>query len=250
MKLFENIEGPRNYHDRHGHVLPKENSRLQNRLDDITEYAKIHDLKLNGKKTKIMAFNFTRKYDFHPTLDLAENQLDVIYTTKLLGVFLTADCKWHENTSYIVSKAKKKIWYLRRLKALGASIETLLEMYQKSARSVLEFGAPLWTEGLTQKNKKDIERVQKTCFKVILGQHYSSYENALETLEQETLEQRRKKISKKFAKNCSRNPKFSQFFRKVRNRSYKPFIEPNTKTKRAFMGSIPYLIRLLNEDYK
>ena len=119
-----------------------------------------------------MAFNFSRKYDFLPKLNVANKQLEVIYETKLLGVILTSDCKWHENTKYIVKKANNRIWYLRRLKALGASTEKLLEQDRLSIRSVLEFGAPIWTGGLTKANISSIEKVKKTCFKVILSTGY------------------------------------------------------------------------------
>ena len=58
--------GPRLYHDRHGHVLPPHRSVLQTRLNDINDYAKVHQLKVNHEKTKILPFNFSRKFDFLP----------------------------------------------------------------------------------------------------------------------------------------------------------------------------------------
>ena len=248
--LEGNTVGPRDFHDRHGHILPPANSILQKRLNDINKYAEIHQLKINEKKTKIMAFNFSRKYDFSPKLSIADKELDVIYTTKLLGVVLTADCKWKENTKYIVSKASKRIWYLRRLKALGASITTLLEHYKKSIRLVLEFGAPLWTASLTKANIEDIEKVQKTSFKVIMGHNYSSYRRVLLFLEEVTLEERRMEMCKKYAKQQVKNPKMSMLFRKSNSitRQAKPYIEPMTRTKRAYDGCVPFLTRLLNGD--
>ena len=122
-----------------------------------------------------------------------------------------------QNTEYIVKKANKRIWFLRRLKALGASIQTLLDYYQKSVRTVLEFSAPLWTGGLTKTNISDIERIQKRCFKIILSQNYRSYPQALEMLEQVTLEQRRNILCKKFAKRCTRSQKMSGLFAKSKS---------------------------------
>ena len=76
----------------------------QSRLNSIEQYANLHQLKINKKKTKLMPINFTRKYDFLPKLNIGDEQLDVIYSSKLLGVILTSDCKWTENTKYIVKK--------------------------------------------------------------------------------------------------------------------------------------------------
>ena len=66
VKDTSGLIGPRGYHDRFGLILPPEKSLLQRRLDDLSKSAEMHDMKLNFKKTKIIPFNFTRKYDFQP----------------------------------------------------------------------------------------------------------------------------------------------------------------------------------------
>ena len=186
-----------------------------------------------------MPFNFSKKYDFLPILHLDTKQLEVIFETKLLGVFITSDCKWNKNTDYIVKKTRKRIWILRRLKALGASIETILDIYQLVIRSVLEISAPLWSGALYKKNIIEIEKVQKLCFRVILSGKYLCYENSLKTLKQQTLEERRKNLCINFAKKCTKNPKMSGLFSKrktMTTRKSRPFIERTTHTKRAFIG--------------
>ena len=126
----------------------------------------------------------------------------------------------------------------------------MLDSYHKSVRSVLEpQSVPVWNSALTQTNIRNLERVQKTAFKVILSTQYISYRNALEFLKEKTLEQRRKILCKKFALKCTKNPKMTTLFKKAPNRTRngKRFLEPLTKTKRAYRGCIPYLTRLLNE---
>ena len=68
-------------------------------------------------------------------------------------------------------------------------------------------------------------------------------------LEEPTLEQRRKIVSRKFAAKNSKNAKMSPYFVKARNmpRHLQKYLEPRTKSMRAHNGPIPYLIRLLNE---
>ena len=65
----------------------------------------------------------------------------------------------------------------------------------------MEQESPLFSGALSQNNIQDIEEVQKMVFKIILRGQYHSYGNALELLEQKTLEERRQAISLKFAKN-------------------------------------------------
>ena len=210
----EELIGPRNLYDMNKLLLPPEKSRLQERLSDLEAYVDAHDMKLNTKKTKIIPFNFSINRDFEPNITLAGNQLDVVYKTKLLGIIFTSDCKWKENTRNLVAKANSKIWFLRRLKTLGASRATLIDIFKLFIRSHLEFCAPLWSGNLSVKNCQDLERIQRTVLKVILGHKFNSYEDALEILDLEPLEERRTQLCLKFAKKCAANPNLNHLFPK------------------------------------
>ena len=52
----------------------------------------------------------------------------------------------------------------------------------------------VWEPGLTNEEAKQIERVQKSAFYIIMGDDYVSYSNALEVLGWESLEHRRGNI--------------------------------------------------------
>jgi hypothetical protein len=41
--------------------------------------------------------------------------MEVVEEEKLLRVILTSDLKWSANTKYIVGRAKKKLWILKRV---------------------------------------------------------------------------------------------------------------------------------------
>ena len=65
-------------------------------------------------------------------------------------------------------------------------------------RSKLDQSAVLWHSGLTVKNRNDLERVQKAAVRVILGEKYISYKNALNVTKIESLEVRRQNLCLKF----------------------------------------------------
>ena len=58
----------------------------------------------------------------------------------------------------------------------------------------------------------DLERVQKIALKIILKEKYKNYENALNTLELETLKYRREKLCFAFAQKCLKNKKMKHLF--------------------------------------
>ena len=136
-------------------------------------------MKLNSKKTKVMLFNPSSKIDFQPSVNLGDVPVECVDEFKLLGITLKSDLKWNTNTQNISSKAYKRLWTLRRLKANGASDSDLLEVYEKQVRPVLEFSVPVWHSGITKKESKDIERVQKCAIRIILQDRYQNYTQAL-----------------------------------------------------------------------
>ena len=103
---------------------------------------------------------------------------DTLSETKLLGVIVSEDLKWHKNTRYICDKARQKLWILRRLLKFGLAYQELYDVYTKEVRSILELAVPVWHSGLTVKQSNEIERIQNLAFKIILQENYSSYERA------------------------------------------------------------------------
>ena len=113
---------------------------------------------------------------------------------------IRSDCKWSANTIYIVNKAKSRLWFLRRLKDLGVSQQTLIDMFRSCVRSALEMAVPLWAGALTQADINSIERVQKVAMKIIQGDHYFDYVQSLEDLNLKSLDIRRDEICLKLLK--------------------------------------------------
>ena len=86
----------------------------------------------------------------------------------------------------------------------------------------------VWHSSLTEQNNTDIERVQKTAVKIIMGDKYKDYENSLKYLKLDSLSERRKKLCLNFAKKCLRNEKTKSFF---------PLNKNNFKNTRNFEKS-------------
>ena len=69
-----------------------------------------------------MLFNRAKKHDFSSELYLIPgSKLEVVNELKLVRYQLRSDLSTNSNTRYIVKRAWKIMWVIRRLKALGAS---------------------------------------------------------------------------------------------------------------------------------
>ena len=134
----------------------------------------------------------------------------------------------------------------------------LLDVYDKQIRCVLELAVAVWEPGLTQVEGRQIERLQKSAFAVILGDEYMSYENSLQKLDRQRLSTRRYNLCRKFAKKSALHPKYQNWFtfnpeesKPVNTRSEKPMLayKPvNTRTDRYLDSPLPFLTKILNES--
>ena len=206
------LEKPLTYHNRTEHILPPQESLLYTQVEELLNYTKENEMKINKDKTKIMLFNTKISKDFTPKISIEGKEIEVVEELKLLGVKITNDLKWNNNTEYITGRAYKKLWMIRRLKLNGASNMELRDIYCKHVRSVLEYAAVVWHPGLTLENTTSIERVQKSALAIILGKEYEDYSKALDLLKLEKLSTRREALCKKFALKSLKSVKYSSWF--------------------------------------
>ena len=120
-----------------------------------------------------MIFNYTDKYQFTTRLSINNEAMEVIDSTKLLGTIITNDLKWEENTANIVKKANARMELLRRVASFGIDVEDLRNIYFLFVRSQLEQSAVVWHSSLTEENRADLERVQGSAIKIIMGERYN-----------------------------------------------------------------------------
>ena len=146
----------------------------------------------------------------------------------------------------------KPIW-TRSDKYCQAKVQVQVKSF---IRSKLETSAVVWHSSLSCKNRRDLERVQKSAMKVILKNQYSTYEEALKILNMDTLDKRREILCRKFAKNCLKNEKMKKLFpiekhqHNMKTRSQSFFKVNRARTSRYQRSAIPYLQKLLNVNRK
>ena len=93
----------------------------------------------------------------------------------------------------------------RKLKDAGLDAEELLTVYKGYIRPVLEYAAPVWNAGLTQKQVNHLEKIQKHVCHYILSNDYTTYHNALSILQLDSLQSRRIKLCHQFAEKASKD---------------------------------------------
>ena len=172
------------------YFLPPHSLKTQEHLNKIGNWTQNNLMMLNKSKSKYIIFNRAQA-DFNTRLEIDGTKPEQVHEVKLLGVLLTDDLKFERNTQDICKRAFARLSMITKSKYVGVPLENLIDVYKLFIQSLLEYYCVSWHSSLTQAQTDDIERVQRTSLKVILGQSYSQYENALETCGLESLSKRR-----------------------------------------------------------
>ena len=103
---------PLNHHNRTEQILNQGDSQVQAQLNELAMYGNTYEMKINPGKSNSMLFNTSTKNDFSPELEIEGIVLEVVEKMKPLGVIITSDLKWRENTELISKKAYKRLWLI------------------------------------------------------------------------------------------------------------------------------------------
>merc|ERR1712055_523176 len=237
----------------HNQIIPNEHLESQKHLSKINEWTKAKKMKLNEKKTKNMVFNFSKK-QFVTKMVVNNEKIETVKETMLLGTVITDNLTWDRNCEELTKKAYKRMQLLNCVASFTKSRQDLKHIYLTFIRSVLEQSAVVWQSSLTEKNKKDLERVQKVAVKIIMGTKFLSHKEGLRTLNIQSLDTRRTNLCLRFAKNCLKNEKMKDLFPvkkyalKMKIRRQKKFRTKKYRTARMKKSSLPYMRELLNEE--
>ena len=234
--------------------LPPDTNTTQTNLNYVSNWTKDNLMKLNEAKCNYMVFSRSDS-KFATRLNINNVHLERVPVTKILGIWLSEDLSWAKNSQEICIKAYSRMSLITKLKYVGVKTEDLIEVYILYIRSVIEYCSVAYHSRLTQVDRNKLERIQRICLKVILGDMFINYESALEMCGLDTLFERRTKRCLDFAKKCIKHPKNKRLFplnarlHGQNQKSKETFIVNWARTDHYQMSTIPYCQRLLNDHF-
>ena len=224
--------------------------KTQNYLDKLSDWTEKNQMKLNTNKTEYMIFNFSKENQFNTRLQIKDQVIRQVNQSKLLGVILSDNLKWHANTKYIIDRCYKRMIILRNLYPFDIPLAELVSIYCLYIRSVAEYSSVVWSSSITEGECLELERIQKVALRIILKEDYVTYSHALSVTNLQTLKERRRMLLTRFAVKCVKNPKTSEMFPRKTNfknlRNPESFQVTRAKTDRLAFSAIPTMQRLLN----
>ena len=135
-------------------------------------------------------------------------------STKILGMKISSSLKWNDHIDFVTSKARKRIFLLSRMLENGFDYESVLDVYCKEIRSILEYCCVVYDHGLTQELDKQLESVQALVLR-LLARHLGlslSYMESCIVFDTEPLCLRRENQIRTFIKRTLKSSKHADMF--------------------------------------
>ena len=224
----------------------------------VRENAAKIGLTVNGKKTQVLCIQTSTTSDIRCYINDSESHPIMSQPTlKILGFHFNQDPTVNAQIEHIKSKARRRFWVIRHLKAAGMSSDDLLQMYKCYVLSVIDYSAVVYHSMITREQSAALEGLQMACLRIIYGTK-KSYGRILSELEGKltTIAERRQALVDKFIIKTVANPNYKDrwFPRRAivdhnlrRDIYYK---EEFAKSQHLYNAPLFYYRRRLNEISK
>ncbi|KAI4872612.1 hypothetical protein NFI96_024597, partial [Prochilodus magdalenae] len=99
-----------------GLITKNNETAYREEVQRLTDWCRTNNLSLNVDKTKEKVVDFKRVRGDHAPLNINGSAVEIVQSTKFLGVHNTENLTWSLNTSSIAKKAQQRLYVLRRLR--------------------------------------------------------------------------------------------------------------------------------------
>ena len=169
-------------------------------------------MKLNQKKTKMIAISATKSYQPRAYIKTEEGPKIVSEDTmRVLDFHFDTYPNVKHHLGVTIKKFKSRVWALRHLKRNGFPKPDLVRVYVSMIRPTAEYCSSVFHAMITQGDSDELERVQSQALKVIYGWRHS-YASLLELSGLDRLDKRRETNFASLALKMSESRRFASWF--------------------------------------
>ncbi len=126
-----------------------------------------NNLSLNVEKTKEIVVDFRRVHTQHAPLTINGATVERVSSTKFLGVHITEDLSWTNNTAALAKKAQQRLYFLRKLRRARAPVPNMCTFYRGTIESILTSCITVWYGACNASCRKSLQRIVRAAEKIV-----------------------------------------------------------------------------------
>ncbi len=126
-----------------------------------------NNLSLNVEKMKEIVVDFRRVHTQHAPLTINGATVERVSSTKFLGVHITDDLSWTNNTAALAKKAQQCLYFLRKLRRARAPASIMCTFYRGTIESILTSCITVWYGACNASCRKTLQRIVRAAEKIV-----------------------------------------------------------------------------------
>ncbi len=103
-----------------GLISNRDETNYRSEVSRLAGWCRVNNLSLNVEKTKEIVVDFRRVHTQSAPLTINGVTVERASSTKFLGVHITEDLSWTNNTAALAKKAQQRLYFLRKLRRARA----------------------------------------------------------------------------------------------------------------------------------
>ncbi|XP_072513255.1 uncharacterized protein [Salminus brasiliensis] len=150
-----------------GLISKGDESAYREEVQQLTDWCTVNNLHWNVEKTKEMVVDFRKTRHDHSPLSINGSSVEIVKSTKFLGVHLAENLTWSLNTSSTAKKAQQRLYFLRKLRKARLPPPILTLFYRGTIESILSSCITAWFGTCTASDRKTLQRIVRTAERII-----------------------------------------------------------------------------------
>ncbi len=103
----------------------------------------------------------------HAPLTINGATVERVSSTKFLGVHITEDLSWTNNTAALAKKAQQRLYFLRKLRRARAPASIMCTFYRGTIESILTSCITVWYGACNASCRKTLQRIVRAAEKIV-----------------------------------------------------------------------------------
>ncbi len=150
-----------------GLISNRDETNYRSEVSRLAGWCSDNNLSLNVEKTKEIVVDFRRVHSLHAPLTINGATVERVSSTKFLGVHITEDLSWTNNTAALAKKAQQRLYFLRKLRRARAPAPIMCTFYRGTIESILTSCITVWYGACNASCRKSLQRIVRAAEKIV-----------------------------------------------------------------------------------
>ncbi len=150
-----------------GLISNRDETNYRSEVSRLAGWCSDNNLSLNVEKTKEIVVDFRRVHTQHAPLTINGATVERVSSTKFLGVHITEDLSWTNNTAALAKKAQQRLYFLRKLRRARAPAPIMCTFYRGTIESILTSCITVWYGACNASCRKSLQRIVRAAEKIV-----------------------------------------------------------------------------------